>query len=170
MPVHDPDADATKFLLSLPSLLLSSSSPSSSSSSASYSSYSSSSAFFKNFDVRLEKKQFFQLYVILGVCMCKAKANMFQLFVRVFCTFPLGKTSKRKKLFNSGIARITQTPTPQFGQLYRLFPADKNDVLCVWRKKILMMIIIVAMIILIKILVIIMTKNTEKPTNIINFG
>ena len=56
-------------------------------------------------------------------------------------------------------------PTPQFGQLYRLFPADKNDVLCVWRKKILMMIIIFAMIILIKILVILMimmTKNTEK--------
>ena len=35
---------------------------------------------------------------------------------------PLGKTSKRKTHFNSGIARITQTPpTPQFGQLYRLF-------------------------------------------------
>ena len=28
-------------------------------------------------------------------------------------------------------------PTPQFGQLYRLYPADKNDVLRVWRKKIL---------------------------------
>ena len=26
-------------------------------------------------------------------------------------------------------------PTPQFRQLYRLFPADKNDVLRVWRKK-----------------------------------
>ena len=64
-------------------------------------------------------------------------------------------------------------PTPQFGQLYRLFPADKNDVLRVWQKKILMMIIIVAMIILIKILVILMimmTKITEKPTNIVNFG
>ena len=62
-----------------------------------------------------------------------------------------------KKLFNSGIARI----------------ADKNDVLRVWRKKILMMIIIVAMIILIIILVILMitmTKNTETPTNIVNFG
>merc|ERR1712074_394339 len=55
------------------------------------------------------------------------------------------------------------SPIPQFGQLYRLFPADKNDVLRVWQKKILMMIIIVAMIILIKILVILMimmTKNT----------
>ena len=78
-----------------------------------------------------------------------------------------------KKCFNSGIAQITQTPPPQFGQLYRLFPADKNDVLRVWRKKILMIIIIVAMIILIEILVIlmiIMTKNAEKPTNIVNFG
>ena len=40
-------------------------------------------------------------------------------------------------------------------------------------EKILMMIIIVAMIILIKILVILMimmTKITEKPTNIVNFG
>ena len=40
-------------------------------------------------------------------------------------------------------------------------------------EKILMMIIVVAMIILIEILVllmIIMTKNTEKPTNIVNFG
>ena len=55
----------------------------------------------------------------------------------------------------------------------KLFPADKNDVLRVWRKKILIMIIIFAMIILIKILVILMimmTKNTEKPTNIVNFG
>ena len=50
----------------------------------------------------------------------------------------LGKTSKQKTLFNSGIARINQKkkkPHPQFGQLYRLYPADKNDVLRVWRKK-----------------------------------
>ena len=83
----------------------------------------------------------------------------------------LGKTSKQKKLFNSGIAQITQTPPPpNSGNFTDFFPADKNDVLGVWRKKILMMIIIVAMIILIKILailMIIMTKNTEKNLQIL---
>ncbi len=79
-----------------------------------------------------------------------------------------------KKNFSIRALPELPKPTPQFGQLYRLFPADKNDVLHVKRKKILMMIIIVAMIILIKILVILMimmTKNTDKkPTSIVNYG
>ena len=44
----------------------------------------------------------------------------------------LGKTSIRKKTFQFG--HCPNYPNPKFGQLYRLFPADKNDVLCVWRK------------------------------------
>ena len=84
-----------------------------------------------------------------------------------------GERHQNKKNFSIRALPELPKPHPQFGQLYRLFPADKNDVLRVWRKKILMMIIIAAMIILIKILVILMimmTKNTEKPTNIVNFG
>ena len=87
--------------------------------------------------------------------------------------FPIREDIQTKKNFSiRALPELPKTPTPQFGQLYRLFPADKNDVLRVCWKKILMMIIIVAMTILIKILVIlmiIMTKNTEKPTNIVNF-
>ena len=48
--------------------------------------------------------------------------------------YNLGKTSKRKKTFQFGHCPNYPNP-PQFGQLYRLFPADKNDVLRVWWKK-----------------------------------
>ena len=44
---------------------------------------------------------------------------------------PLGKPSRKKKCFLSGIARITSPPPPppQFGQLVPLFLDVKNDVL-----------------------------------------
>ena len=123
---------------------------------------------------------YFDLSVLVGklkinshlaeIQLCKIRHDPKRLFSELFV---LGKISREKKKisrenkgFNSGIA-------PQFGHLGPFFPADKNAVLRIWRKKILMMIIIVAMIILINILVILMimmTKNTEKPTNIVNFG
>ena len=74
----------------------------------------------------------------------------------------LGKTSKQKKLFNSGIAQITPPhPHPPIRATLPTFSGRQKRM----TEKILMMIIIVAMIILIKILVILMimmTKNTEK--------
>ena len=50
----------------------------------------------------------------------------------------LGKTSKQKNFSIRALPELPKPPPPQkkkFGQLYRLFPADKNDVLRVWRKK-----------------------------------
>ena len=83
-----------------------------------------------------------------------------------------GRHQEKIKVLIQALPELAKPPTlpPQFGHLGPFFPADKNDVLRVRWKKILMMIIIVAMIILIKLLVILMimmTKNTEKNLQIL---
>ena len=47
----------------------------------------------------------------------------------------LGKTSAEKSRLLSGIAQISETPAPQFGQLGPLFSGRQNDVLRVWQGK-----------------------------------
>ena len=45
------------------------------------------------------------------------------------CFSTLGKTSAEKSRKLSGIARISETPTPQFGQLGTIFSGRQNGVL-----------------------------------------
>ena len=47
----------------------------------------------------------------------------------------LGKTSAEKSRKLSGIARISEPPTPQFGQLGTIFSGRQNGVLRVWQEK-----------------------------------
>ena len=80
--------------------------------------------------------------------------------------FQVREDIKIKNFSIRALPELPKPPPPNSGNFTDFFPANKNDVLRVWRKKILMMIIIVAMIILIKILVILMimiTKMTERP-------
>ena len=53
---------------------------------------------------------------------------------KIFLRIRLGKTSKRKKLFNSGIARITQPPPPNSGKFTDFFRPTKTT-FCVYGGK-----------------------------------
>ena len=79
----------------------------------------------------------------------------------------------KSMIFSCKFLRVCALPVPAEGDSSAgraLSPACGGSEPAWWAE---MVIVIVAMIILIKILVIlmiIMTKNTEKPTNIANFG
>ena len=73
----------------------------------------------------------------------------------------------------TSIRTLLELPHPPIRATLQTFSGRQKRRFARMAEKILTMIIIVAMMILIKILVILiimMTKNTEKPTNIVNFG